>query len=290
MKFLIIGDLHGKKPKIYYDNFDAIIAPGDFCDHKGIRGPYQIVYKEFLKDPSNHREWWEVTGKKKAKEIIKRSIKAGRNILEFLDSFEVPVYLVPGNWDASYVEGKGWGKLGGDIFGNYLLKGLKNNRNCHAKVFDVKRKYKILGYGWCNGPELYKYRGYNEIFSKEDLESNKKNFAKGLEKYDRKFKRAKKSKKPLIFLSHNVPFKTKLDKIKDKKSVRYGYHYGSILARKMILKHKPLVCVGGHMHEYFGKDKLGETTVINSGFGSRVNTFMELKGNKIKKLEFYKGN
>lgn len=30
-KFLIIGDLHGNKPIISTKEFDAMIAPGDFC-------------------------------------------------------------------------------------------------------------------------------------------------------------------------------------------------------------------------------------------------------------------
>ncbi len=31
MRFLIVGDLHGQMPKIHFKEFDAIIAPGDFC-------------------------------------------------------------------------------------------------------------------------------------------------------------------------------------------------------------------------------------------------------------------
>ena len=43
------------------------------------------------------------------------------------------------------------------------------------------------------------------------------------------------------------------------------------------------------MHEHFGKDKIGKTTVINAGFGSYVNVFMEIDKGKIKKLKFYRG-
>ena len=31
------------------------------------------------------------------------------------------------------------------------------------------------------------------------------------------------------------------------------------------------------MHEHFGKDKLGKTVVVNAGFGSYVNTILEIK-------------
>ena len=43
------------------------------------------------------------------------------------------------------------------------------------------------------------------------------------------------------------------------------------------------------MHEHFAKQKLGKTICMNTGFGSYVNILMELKGNKIRKLEFYQG-
>ncbi|MDP4012889.1 MAG: hypothetical protein Q8R00_04770 [Candidatus Nanoarchaeia archaeon] len=58
----------------------------------------------------------------------------------------------------------------------------------------------------------------------------------------------------------------------------------------MIEKHQPLVCVGGHMHEHFRKCKIGRTTAINAGFGSFVNVWMEILEDKIKKIEFYRGN
>ena len=284
MKFLIIGDLHGQKPNIYYKDFDAIIAPGDFCLDKDIRKVYHITYKEFLKDPYNYRDWWEIYGKVKAKKITKKSLFYGRRILEFLNSFDVPVYLVPGNWDFAHVSH--WKFLNQDFLNGFLLKDLKNLVNTDGKVKSLKN-YSMIGYGKCNGPELYKYRDYKNILKKKDLERNKRNYKKLLKRQDILFKKAEKKKKPIIFLSHNVPFNTKLDKITDKKSLRYGYHYGSLVARKMIDKYRPLVCIGGHMHEHFGKDKVGKTICINAGFGSYVNTFLELKGDKIKKLEFY---
>lgn len=39
----------------------------------------------------------------------------------------------------------------------------------------------------------------------------------------------------------------------------------------------------------FGSCKIENTIAINAGFGSNVNTWLELEGNKIKKLEFYRG-
>ena len=42
------------------------------------------------------------------------------------------------------------------------------------------------------------------------------------------------------------------------------------------------------MHEHFGKDKIKSTVIINAGFGSYVNTILEINDNKIIKLEFIK--
>ena len=95
---------------------------------------------------------------------------------------------------------------------------------------------------------------------------------------------------PLIFISHNIPYNTKLDIGKDKNSYAYKKHLGSYVARKFCEKYQPLLCVGGDVHEGKGKDKIGKTILINPGFGKDAQVLIELnqeKG-KIKKIEFYK--
>lgn len=286
MKFLILGDLHGSKPKIYFKDFDAIIAPGDFCSDTGIREFYKITYQEFLKNPYNYREWWEICGKTKAKKLVRASLSKGRKILEYLNSFGVPVYVVPGNWDWTKNGKEKWEFLNKDFYNEVLIKNLDNIIGTDGKAVNVGN-YVLIGYGKSTGPELYKYRDYEKIKKKKDIEKNKKRYEKLLEKYNDLFDKAKTKNKPIIFLSHNVPFKTTLDRITRKDSPRYGYHYGSLIARRMIDKYRPLVCIGGHMHEHFAKCKTGKTTVINAGFGSSVNIWMELSGNRIKNLEFH---
>ena len=98
MKFLIIGDLHGKKPKIHFKDFDAIIAPGDFCSDESKKYMFRAL-KERLVTPKSKTEWYDIVGKKEAKKIIMKSLSDGRKILAKLNSYGVPVYIVPGNWD-----------------------------------------------------------------------------------------------------------------------------------------------------------------------------------------------
>jgi len=281
MKFLIVGDLHGQKPKIYFRNFDAIIAPGDFCSD----APRVYIFralKERLQNPNTQIEWYDIIGKEKASNMIEKSLIDGRATLEYLNSFGVPVYIVPGNWDWTAEKDSDWAFLKKDHY-KRLVRDLTNVIDTNHKIIDIGG-YQLIGYGVSSGPEYPRYKEELERLKPKELTERRKRYEEDYNMVNSLFEKAP---KPQIFLSHNVPFNTPLDKITDKKSPRCGYHYGSLLAREMIEKHQPLVCIGGHMHEHFCKCRIGKTICINSGFGSNVNVWMELEKDKIKKLEFY---
>lgn len=281
MRFLIVGDLHGQKPDIHFKNFDAIIVPGDVC----ITDELRRYAFEAMRKSKNKKElkWYEICGKEKAKKIIRKALKSGRKILEFLNSFNVPVYIVPGNTDFALKKEEKWNYLKKDYYHNYLLKNLKN-------IFEIESKIKnfegvsLIGYGLSFGPEYPQYKKDIQKLTKKELEKEKIDYNKKLRKISEMFKR---QEKPIIFLSHNVPFNTKLDKITWKESPRFGDHLGSLVTRKIIDKYQPLICIGGHIHEHFKFCKLGKTVCINAGFGPKVNTLLEIKNTKITKLEFY---
>jgi len=281
MKILIVGDLHGAKPKIYFEDYDAIIAPGDFCSDKSKKILFKAL-KEKLKNPDSAIEWYDMVGKRKARKIINESLDRGREILEHLNSFGKPVYLVPGNWEWTGYKDSDWEFLRQNHYPR-IKKGLKNIRDTHNRMLNMG-DYSIIGYGISSGPEFPQQE--LEKFTAKELKKKKREFEKTKRKLEKLFE---KTDKPMIFLSHNVPYNTPLDMITDKASPRVGMHFGSVVVRDLIDKYHPLVSVGGHMHEHFDKCKLGRTTCINSGFGPNVNVLMELKGNKIKVLEFYRG-
>jgi Icc-related predicted phosphoesterase len=64
---------------------------------------------------------------------------------------------------------------------------------------------------------------------------------------------------PLVLVSHQPPFGTKVD------VARRGGHVGSRSAREFIEDRRPLICFSGHIHEASGTDVLGETRLINPG-------------------------
>ncbi len=305
MKILIIGDLHGRKPKIHLKDFDAIVFVGDVCDDRKI-GP---LYKKFfrkLKNVDNPLDYsWEgfieeEIGMKKFEQYEKESLEKGNEILKYLDSFGKPIFMVAGNWDQSYGPSKikdidksdyhylkafyDWWL--GDKINPELLKGTKNVKNCMYKNH-LFNGINFIGYGLVSGKEDKK-KGRKLRVNKIQSEKLKKAHDKIVNKLSEAFKKRNK-KFPTIFISHNIPYDTKLDKIKNKNSHMNKMHAGSIIARRMCLKFKPLLCIGGHIHEGKGKDKIRETRVINPGFGQDAQVLIEIdkKKRKIKNIEFY---
>ncbi len=279
-KFLIIGDLHGNKPIISTKDFDAIIAPGDFCSDALRKYMFEALKREIQ---TGQEYWWyEMMSKNKAKKEVRKSLKDGRKILQFLNSFNKPIFVLPGNWDWTG-RGEDWQFLKKNYWKSYLIKNLSNIKDCHKRIYNFEG-INIIGHGITSGPE-YPTKETIKRHSKKELVEKKKKYKKLFSQMSKKFSKAK---EPVIFLSHNVPYNTSIDKIINKDSPMNGKHMGSYLARELTLKHSPLVCIGGHMHEHFGKTKLGKTVCINAGFGSYVNTILEIQDNKIKRLKFIK--
>jgi len=284
MKFLIVGDLHGNVPEIHFKNFDAIIAPGDFCSDTARKYMFDAIRinQEAKKNGSKKEiDWYDLVGKKKAKQMVEKSLSDGRKILEKLNSFDVPVYIVPGNWDWTDQKDEKWEFLRKGHY-DVLIRGLQNVFDCHAKRINAGEFY-IIGHGITSGPEYPVHNDLIKTFTKKELQQKKRKFNIIYKRVEKLFR----TDRPVIFLTHNVPYNTKLDMITNRDSPKYGYHYGSVLARKIVDEKQPLVCIGGHMHEHFTKQKLGRTVCINAGFGSYVNILMELNGNRITNLKFY---
>ncbi len=281
VRILVIGDLHGQIPKINFKNVDCILAPGDFCSDD-IKPLIFETVKQF-REGKKMVYWYEKLGKVKSRKALNKSLKDGRKVLEYLDSFGIPVFVVPGNWDWAYGVGFPWDSFNINHFKENLIKGLKNVKSIHKK----KKSFKgvdFIGFGLSNGNDYPQYKADRDLLGEKSLKRIAKRKEKSITSLSKLFE---KSKQTIIFLCHNVPFRTRLDKITDKKSPRCGQHFGSDIARDIIDKFQPKLCIGGHMHEHFGKCKVGKTTVLNTGFGKKVNTLIEIDNNKIKTLEFY---
>lgn len=307
MRFLIVGDLHGQIPKIHFKDFDAIIAPGDFCSDEFVR-PYYKKYFALLKKgrrnvPSQDEFFRQELGDKKLREMDSKSLEIGRSVLEFLNSFEVPVFIVPGNWDQSYgktdvedldIDLYHYRKAfldfeNGSSTNPKITRGLKNLVDCQLALHTFKG-IDVIGYGLSSGPE--DPRASAKLKNSDKLTPGEFRrlvclYKKQLNRLSDVYRKNHTPGNSTIFLTHNIPYDTNLDIVLDKKSYVYKRHLGSSLARAFCQRHQPLVCIGGHIHDYFGKDFIGGTTVLNAGFGQDKNILLEIEEGQIKNLEFF---
>ncbi|MBR9679405.1 MAG: hypothetical protein GON13_04010, partial [Nanoarchaeota archaeon] len=206
MKILVVGDLHGKKIKIKNDNFDTILCVGDFCDDKLKKIIFEEI-KEKQKNPKYNKRWYDIIGKENAKKEIQNSLKKGREVLEYLNSFNKPTFIVPGNWDFAKFEKSKWKYYQINHF-KKILEGLKNIKNIHNKKIEFSN-HTIIGYGKNWEPEIPD-KNREKWYEQRVKDWMKNNYEKQTKINDTLFKIAK---KPIIYLTHNSPHNTPLDKI-----------------------------------------------------------------------------
>jgi Icc-related predicted phosphoesterase len=235
-----------------------------------------------MKDPLYHfSPWYEIMGRQKARQEIGKTLLKARRLVEFLASFNVPVYIVPGNADLAAEPRAAWSFINFDFFGE-LIRDLDNVKNIHGKIIDLG-EFSLVGYGFSYGPEYPQEKGERSFFTKEELARKLIKYQSTLGKINGLFK---KTKGPLIFLSHNTPFNTAIDRIDAPGSFRHGHHIGSIVARKMIDKYQPRIFIGGHMHEHYGKILLRKTTCIAAGYGAKAVTLLETERGVVERIKF----
>jgi Icc-related predicted phosphoesterase len=278
MKILAIGDFHGKLPKDLKEKckkIDLIVSIGDY--------PPFSLRKEFFKHSYGKEiELWEVIGKKKVKKAELKDIKEGDKLLKKLNSLNIQIITVSGNIDrtkwrdaADYKKSK-WKWSEQDFFTPLIKKysNIKDIDYSYAKFKD----YVFIGMARSTFPGKIKSRRY-------------KNQRRRLEKLFNRFSKELENNK-VIFVSHNVPYNTKIDLITAKEAHKKakGKHYGSKLVRRIIEKYQPLISIAGHIHESQGKDKIGKTVIINTDEANKEQAVLidiDENNSKIRSIKFF---
>ena len=289
-----MGDLHGRKPRILFDDFDAIIAPGDVCWDAHFRGETTKWIRSGLKlGWGEHMQ--KAFGKRRIKKIRKANLARGRKVMEYLNSFGVPVYFVPGNWDQSqgptrFKNPQGPYQSRCVLYDNYsarhsnplLTQGLENVVDCQLRLVRADG-LNIVGYGLSSNAEhpAPLKRRVNKKEYLDLLRRYKKLQTRLSDEYRKRNRRL-----PTLLLTHNVPHDTSIDVVDKPGTPIHGKHFGSTIARTFCDKYQPLLCIGGHMHEHFGRTKIGKTTAINAGFGPRVNVLVNISGKRLRSAKF----
>ena len=266
MRILAIGDFHGRFPaklkkKVEKLAYDVIISPGDFCGDHHIKLFFKHSY-------GTDKALWEFIGKKKYIDITRQNVKEGNQILSYLKSLNKPLFVVTGNHDHA-----GWREVGAmdKTNANFSFENKLATREFirKLKISDLdfaKAKFdgiELVGYPRSSYPgivrNIEKKKGYRETWSPEQT---RKDYA------DHKGRMSKLFINPsnTIFLSHNVPYRTTLDKIQPKGTEKKKLvHYGSALVKDLIRTYQPRLVIAGHMHENPGKQRIGKTVVVNPG-------------------------
>jgi Icc-related predicted phosphoesterase len=274
MKILVVGDCHGVKPDIEEEVGDAdlILATGDIC------GDSDEVRNAMFQAMDSEKMWYDVLGREEAKKAVEKSIAEGREVLEHLNSFGKPVFLVPGNWDWTGEENQ-WEFMEENRF-RELVEEFQNIHNIDREVFRTSG-LSFIGYGPCPAPEFPQYED-DMPEDPEELEEMKKEYRERKEELEEIFESAA---DPVIFLSHNVPNDTSLDKIENPDSPAEGRHYGSLVVRDFIEDFQPVFSAAGHIHEGYGVEDIGDTVALNAGLYGFVT--VEIESEEVEDLGFY---
>jgi Icc-related predicted phosphoesterase len=298
MKILAIGDFHGKLTerlisKIKKEKPEIILCTGDFSGEKELGKLFWSTY-------GLGEEGLSPKIKRKKDLLEKRSIQKGLIVFKKFKNLGIPFYSVVGNWDPN--------KYGADIGlkreekeKKFLRKFLDlTEKNFELREFGLKEfeDFVVVFGAASTSPGRIDKKSVETASKKAKRDGNKYRLKRiqqraiaypiRKKKYEDSFRRAGK-KKPIIFLTHNCPYNTKLDKIRD--GPAKGKHFGSFLEKQMIRRFKPALVICGHMHENQGRDKVGESIVVNNGAAmngeAAIINFDEVKG-KVKSVRFLK--
>lgn len=278
-----MGDFHGKFPRqiesiIKKQKIDLVLVDGDY--------PPFSLKKEFFKNvyAKPNLNLWDFVGKRKYMKAVIADHNAAERVIKRLNKLKIPVFSVVGNHDhiaddvmdikKNEIKWK-WAQKRLNYVGD-LLKKYKNIKRIDYSYARFK-EYIIIGARGHSFPGKVKSKAY------------KKHKAK-LERLFKKFSKQNKQGK-VIFLIHNSPYKTKLDKVtaKDAHKKVKNEHVGSKMFKRIIKKYQPILCISGHIDESFGKQKIGKTTAVNCGaiHDGRC-AIIEITGKKVK-VKFIKG-
>ncbi|VVB80689.1 Metallophosphoesterase, calcineurin superfamily [uncultured archaeon] len=277
VKILAVGDFHGKLSEKLFNKIakikpDYILSPGDFCGNEKLG---KLFFK-YVYGKSEDEVPYKI--KKEVVKLEGQAFRSGVGMIETLKRLKIPTFAIRGNWDPT--------PLGHDLVGKLKREELVEVRKFERvqnKLFtfvDLFQKefpeFILIGGASSTSPSGLKMdslerrlvkNGFSEEEAKEYVISLKKNWKFRQKLYEKIFEKAisikKRTGKKIIFLTHNAPYKTRLDLIRH--GPQKGKHYGSFQEQLLIKKYQPDIVICGHMHENFGKDKIGKSIIYNSG-------------------------
>ncbi len=263
MKILAVGDFHGKFPnkiKKYANYVDYIFCTGDLSDRK----ERKYIFKH-MDELESGIPLIEFVSEHKLSRLIDENIMSMEYVVNKLDELEKLIYIVPGNSDFTKlrIKNKVEKDYGFKMNCKTLEGMIEKTNNLNLMFYSIKRikNFDLIGFS-----------DYNYL-------------KKPFEVLERKFAKTRKNK--TILLTHETPYKIKLDKVNYPGSPAHGKNIGKKEYNKIIKKYNPLIHICGHMHENQGETKIKRTKIINPGYGG-IGEFAIIDMDKNINVEFFK--
>ena len=245
-RILGIGDVHGMdfprlKELIKKHRIDFVVCTGDLTNADEYR---KLVFDNWLFIAVLGIELHQLMGLKRYKKLITTAVKSQDKIIRRLGKLPVKTFLVYGNNDYVRDDAKRLQKLG------IAIEPLEEKLKPYKSIVLMKRRVLMAGDITLIGHsgEYYKHHGTKKLLCEKQFLT----------------KLFRKSHNPTIFLTHEPP-QGVMDKISMKGSPLYGERAGNPVYLELIKKYKPLIHICGHIHEGFGRKRIGRTWVINLG-------------------------
>jgi Icc-related predicted phosphoesterase len=276
-KIFAISDFHGQLSdnlinKIKKENPNFIFSSGDFCGNK-------LLGKLFFKYAYGKSED-EIPEKikKEINRLEKLADRSGKDVISKLKSLNIPIYAIRGNWDPAPFGHDLSIKV--DSADKKAIKLFEKLQNKNFQFVDLRElefeDFILVGGASSTSPQRVKKDMISYMIKKHNMSyKESKEFVSHLKKdwnfrqknyeiiFEKAIKLKKQTGKKIIFLTHNCPYNTKLDKIKH--GSQKGKHYGSYQEMLLIKKYQPDFVICGHMHENFGTDKISKSIIYNTG-------------------------
>ena len=254
MKIFTTSDIHGNKALIYLirriieeENVDAVIIAGDITPKGfyrlfdnalsyGFYSPFGLKNREAVLNgtPEQVKAKLDILGFVKAphsgcdlSELESKQKEKLKQICELLKMMDIPMYLLIGNDD--HLSDEDWGRILDD-YGMFNL----NSRSHRLEGLNITGFQYVLPTPWNTNNEL----------PEDEL-------AQKLRKIEGQVD------KNTVLVTHGPP-KGVLDRITN------GLRVGSVSILDLVKAKQPIFHVFGHIHEAFGRAKIGNTICCNT--------------------------
>jgi Icc-related predicted phosphoesterase len=164
-----------------------------------------------------------------------------------------------------------------EVLGRYSSRVFGVHGNCDLPaVEEVLEEEGVSLHGRCVTAGGVQFAGIGGTEPSTVLSLNKRG-EPGFEKIAEMMISAIKPELPLVLVTHQPPYGTKIDAYSEER------HTGSRTIRRFIEKVHPIVSISGHMHEARGQDEITGAIVINPGpFSKGYYAIIEIDGQSAK--------